>query len=225
MFGEPRFRTSRYVFRGQADAAWSLRSSFDRWYEAHAFTGKRHEVARRLLDSFVSETFDAEIGPTLRSDETVALAVAQHHGLPTRLLDWTRSPYVAAFFAFLSHLDAVDEDKNPVAIWVLNLDSEVWGKDNGVEVIPAPHFGHSRIRNQDGLFTISRTPHSTLEEYVAHFSVDEPPLTQALLPAQDAPDALADLSAMGIDAARLFPGIEGAAFGAKCSLLLERLRN
>lgn len=218
VFGQPHFRDRRFIFRGQGHSDWLLAASFDRWWDTIGDKLTRPEGADALLKVFLEEIEGTEWGDLSEKDEVMALALAQQHGVPTRLLDWSRSPYVAAFFAFVERLQ-LGEIGGHVAVWALDLNAGCWKKEVGVEIVRAPIRGNIRLRNQSGMFTILRTPHRCLEEYVEAIGTMDGALICADLPASEAPVALADLASMGITASRLFPGLEGAAREAQHRIL------
>ena len=83
-----------YVFRGMDVADWSLATSLERLSRTSMTDSKL--VERSLIRSFRKY---ASAGAFDQRSEWYVLAVAQHNGLPTRCLDWTASPLVAAHFA------------------------------------------------------------------------------------------------------------------------------
>lgn len=84
----------RYVFRGMPSAAWDLETSLDR------IVGYRSaESGEILIDSFQRAVPTAIHGGPPCGDFVSWLALMRHYGLPSRLLDCTKSPFVAAYFA------------------------------------------------------------------------------------------------------------------------------
>ena len=101
-----RFR-SNFVYRGMADATADLSTSLVK------LGGAVREFEYHLLRNFKKYARrDAVPGDSAWN----WLALAQHHGLPTRLLDWRSSPYVALHFA-TPDLGAFERDG---AIWAVN---------------------------------------------------------------------------------------------------------
>jgi hypothetical protein len=83
---------STLVFRGLARSSYSNVSSLAR------LRGEFHRLERHLIRNFRKYAHRERPGPTMWD----WLSLAQHHGLPTRLLDWTFSPLVALHFATAS---------------------------------------------------------------------------------------------------------------------------
>ncbi len=101
-----RFR-SPFAFRGITDAKWSLVTS------AQRLGGNVALLERHLLRNFRKY---AHRDVVERDSLWYWLTMAQHHGLPTRLLDWTYSPFVAMHFA-TDNLANMDRDG---LIWVVD---------------------------------------------------------------------------------------------------------
>jgi len=97
------------VFRGLPNAAFQLETSLMR------LGGAYWELERHLLRNFRKYASTEEAAP---GSFWHLLSVAQHHGLPTRLLDWTYSPLVALHFATCS----IDDYHRDGAIWMVNFE-------------------------------------------------------------------------------------------------------
>jgi FRG domain len=219
-FADGQFRKGKFLFRGQGSDTWTLSSTFDRWYRGPR-AGK-NEAADSLLAEFALECEFEEMPDALRSNKMAMLGLAQHHGLPTRLLDWSESPYVAAFFAFSGHARRGIDPEGCVAVWVIDSESHVWNEENGCTLVKVPALWNQRIRNQFGRFTYLRAPYDTLEEYVNQFEAGEASLQKYLIHIRDFRLAMSELDAMGLTHARIYPGLEGNARAAEIRVALRR---
>ena len=111
----------RYIFGGHPDARWSLSTTLDRFVQQSGVSD-RVTAQQMLLAEFAKEAVGIVDPRLAMAEHQMRLELlARHRGLPTTILDWTRSPYVAAFFAFggIPAAHAVELEK--VAIWRLDL--------------------------------------------------------------------------------------------------------
>lgn len=114
------FDETRWAFRGEGNAKRTLRPTIERVashpglaedYVLREFKRRAHHYLRDLSDD---------------EDDLEWIALMQHHGAPTRLLDWTRSAYVAAFFAAESVVSAkriaadAERRPKPFVIWAID---------------------------------------------------------------------------------------------------------
>jgi hypothetical protein len=220
LYAQEPFCRGAFLFRGQRDHTWTLKSSYDRWFELTRLSESyRVPLAEQLLDRFKNDMEGISTFAPLQ-DRMQVLALAQHHGLPTRLLDWSESPYIAAFFAFAESLERASANSN-VAIWGLDTRSYVW-KGRGVNLLTVPNDRNLRLRNQDGRFTLLESSATSLEDHIASLAGEEPwPLYRFSIPATEARNALNELDIMGINASRIYPDLQGCSLNAKLGLLMR----
>jgi hypothetical protein len=96
----PRQTRELYIFRGQRDSGWGLETTLDRQYSGLSLEERQIRL-QRLLREFGRELAGLEAPTDIQISDRLEL-LGRHHGLPTPVLDWSRSPYVAAYFAFES---------------------------------------------------------------------------------------------------------------------------
>jgi hypothetical protein len=149
------------------------------------------------------------------------VALAQHYGVKTRLLDWTRKPRVAAYFAARDVMRGVASRE--IAVWALRAEilDYLWADqvdDPDVELVHAPQAPNPNLSAQAGLFTVARHVHEDVGfESVLFQKTDGrgPPvgtfLRKLTLPASEARGLMARLYFEGVFAATVFPGYAGVA--------------
>ncbi len=114
-------------YRGHADKAWQLIPKVHR-----GFSGQDEELFRKeryLTNDFQARASVYNLRKPALTEYAGWLTLMQHYGLPTRLLDWSRSPLVALFFAVSDQ----NEDEKDACIWVLTP-----GRLNAAEKLEKP---------------------------------------------------------------------------------------
>ena len=215
----------RFLFRGQ-NQPWRLRTSFHRAgrFNLNRFVAEDIQMLHKHLSARTKHVFNLEIP----NENGAFFNLVQHHGYPTPLLDWTYSPYVAAFFAYRGISNEKAAQSTPdekVRIFAFN--QELWRNtfNQLLQLSPAgPHLSvgeflaveNERMIPQQAASTITNI--DDIESYVKSKETPENQYLFAIdLPVGDRKKVIQELEYMGITAGSLFPGLDGA-----CEELQER---
>lgn len=222
-----------WAFRGQRDADWQLFSSLSRHLRTHVPDhGCWQERETRAIRIFRRKAHNYITDLRILDDDVRCLALMQHHGAPTRLLDFTKSPYVAAFFA-------LEQATDKAAVFALNTPRLWYGTprnraDLTRERIDPRQKGNfdayfsmntfdlvwtgepkemdRRLLAQSGTFVIPGRLDKPVEQILEGYSTGEPVLRKLVLPVKKVRDEfMRSLYRMNITNATLFPDLEGLA--------------
>jgi hypothetical protein len=207
----------KFIFRGQSNANWPLRSLYHREGRAnlYRYTGEDVPMMHKRLGGQLGQPMNIN----LNDDRGGFVHLLQHHGYPTPLLDWSFSPFVAAFFAFRSHRRSPDGNDQCTRIFRFNL--AAWTKliepilmlatpRNNFSFLEFPTQNNPRVIPQQALSAVTSV--DDIENYVQTQEQlrGESFLDAFDIPVSEADTVMADLRLMGVTAGSLFPGIDGA---------------
>lgn len=142
---------NHYIFRGHADAAWPLSSSLERIVGERWSTSEVTKFEDNSLETFRSK-FHLYDRDNLKPDSKLAwLGIMQHYGVPTRLVDFADSPYVALYFALETYQPTAKTD---IAVYALDYKA-IMDRSIGHIAQKDPNFTETRqsiIGKQDRVF-------------------------------------------------------------------------
>lgn len=160
------FSSSNFLFRGQQNFDWELIPKIGR-------SGFAKSVPKYFKEDFILNgwlRYSEQLIKNKPKDRWDELTLAQHHGLATRLLDWTKNPLVSLYFA------TCDFDNN--------IDASIFIMDFNNETLKTEEFGpfdinksgvfyprglSARVINQRGVFTLSHKPKTSLEDLLPNY--------------------------------------------------------
>lgn len=219
-----------FVFRGHGDSEWELETTLDRMLSRIKPLGVDLDSTYDfLLKEFVhSIRARSGVQKDLSLNDEELWCIGQHYGLSTPLLDWSKSLYVALFFAFEN---ASPSGSGFRSVWALNLCPYVLSridrfnsgkeKKHHFKIIDPISDENLRLIAQTGVFTRQPLKFSIVEWVTATLLPDAPYLIKINIPESERFPILRHLRLMNIHHGTLFPDIEGAA--RYCNQTLEIL--
>lgn len=184
-------------FRGQSSIEYKLVPSIGRM-----FKDEEHEILKQF-ERDIFEDFKRKYSmftDAKPKNDKEFLFLAQHYGLPTRLLDWTYNPLIALYFACCSKFD-----RNGVVYQSYPFSRRIFNENQDdilsfpYTTLLIPNITDIRYKNQNGLFVLYPEP---WKENVEHIT------TKYVIPAESKRGILSKLEKIGIARSFIMPSLD-----------------
>lgn len=204
----------KHLFRGVHNGTYRLVPKIGRSSYGSNFAGETEEAISQLqdLEESTMRRFVMMSVPYLdmRNMNTWdQWTIGQHHGVPTRFLDWTENPLIAAYFAVEKYGDM------DAAVYIINRDSfsvsgdvdDVFSARDEI-VLHIPSYINPRIIAQKGVFTVHKNPRKPIDKVLEEM---EAPVTKIVIDHACFLDFRRMLDWCGINRSFVYPGLDGVA--------------
>ena len=199
-----------YYFRGVANSSYELIPTIGR---------QQNACEKKFLDDFRIK------GRGLVQCEPHNLwewmALAQHHGIPTRLLDWSSSMLTALYFASTKNMGAnglLENHKTDCALYVAHCCNFINIEEDGegcldplhcpqTGFVVTPHIA-TRMSGQDGLFSIQNDPSSDFAKQYESIGTENH-ITKYIIPLEVREEVFFILQRIGFRTGTIFPDLDG----------------
>lgn len=222
----PEMLTGNLIFRGQKSSQFGLTTHFHRMGRRDM---KRFNKDMIYLQHAVAATQNRKLDLSNPEEFTELMFLGQHHGFPTPLLDWSFSPFVAAFFAF-KDLEKNNQTDGFARVFVFDQIGWLQINPDVVDSVldPRPALKTLEVLSRDNL---RATPQQSVVMFsniadiascVRHYEHEQgrQVLQYFDIPYSERNTVMAELRHMGITHSSMFPGLDGA-----CNSLREKLFN
>lgn len=242
-----------FFYRGQADAAWRLESSLERTIGDGWSAEKAQKFEEFSLKQFCSKfhLYDRE---NIQPESKLAwLSIMQHYGVPTRLLDFTESPYVALYFALESYspqsqcdfclyainysaileqsilyIRSKDADFKETRMTVFDKQDEIFVKvvdrfSYDIAWVAEPKLLNARLDRQAGSFLLSGNRSMRIEEVLASPLYSSDDIIKFIIPAKFCIGIFALLRKMNMTSKSLYGDLDGLARSIRMEMKIYSL--
>lgn len=232
---------NNFAFRGQSDATWKLQSTLERTLGINWSSEKAREFETYSLNLFKSKYHIYSGTEHIPNSKLSWLSVMQHYGVPTRLIDFTTSPYIALYFALETYNPSSMKDLSIYCLdysaimeksieYIKGIDRRFNESRSSINACPdlifedtvdrysydiawitEPTELNARIDRQAGTFLISGNLEKTIESIINSSIYESCKIKKIIIPAKLYEGIYVALRKMNINAKSIYGDLSGLA--------------